>query len=319
MDELASLELETHERLNECHIIPTLHSFLGGCVSGVASLIAGQPFDTVKVRMQTSSSYRSAGDCLRQLLAKEGPQALFKGMSSPVLSASFVNAIVFSSYNETMTLIKKDCEGKPTYAQVFIAGSVAGGAQCSVLCPTELVKCRLQVAQSTVGGGPLQCIREVYRERGVRGFYAGLGPILLRDLPAFGCYFSLYEIVKDALETQGRSLWLSSCVAGGVAGVVSWAVVYPMDVLKSVVQTQPLTGVGSQQSMLGTARDLLRSKGPRVFFRGMSVALVRALPVNCIVFPVYEYTVGFLGKVDSAHDTRGMPKPPPAAAAMAAT
>lgn len=58
---------------------------------------------TVKVRLQTSS-YRGPLDCLRQLLAKEGPHALFKGMSSPVLTASLVNAVVFSSYNEAMAV-----------------------------------------------------------------------------------------------------------------------------------------------------------------------------------------------------------------------
>lgn len=302
MDELAAQELELHDRGNDAHgVIPTLHSFLGGSTSGIASIIAGQPFDTIKVRMQTSSAFSSAGDCLRQLLAKEGPQALFKGMASPVLSASLVNAIVFSSYNETMTLIKRDCEGKPTYSQVFVAGAVAGGIQCSVLCPTELIKCRLQV--QTTGprsSGLSQCIKDVYRDGGgVRGFYAGIGPILMRDIPAFAAYFSLYEIAKDKLESSNSpSLWLSSCVAGGFAGVMSWAVVYPFDYLKSIVQTQPLEG---RRGMVSIAQELLRTKGPTVFFRGMSVAVLRALPVNSIVFPVYEWTVAGLGRIDSAH------------------
>lgn len=58
---------------------------------------------TVKVRMQTSS-HRGPLECVRQLLRTEGPQALFKGMSSPVLTASLVNAVVFSSYNEAMAV-----------------------------------------------------------------------------------------------------------------------------------------------------------------------------------------------------------------------
>jgi hypothetical protein len=48
-------------------------------------------------------------DCLRQLLAKEGAHALFKGMSSPVLTASLVNAVVFSSYNEAMAVSVSRC------------------------------------------------------------------------------------------------------------------------------------------------------------------------------------------------------------------
>lgn len=164
----------------------------------------------VKVRMQTSS-YRGPVDCVRQLLRAEGPQALFKGMSSPVLTASLVNAVVFSSYNEAMAvsarasnqsfccvcgwgsiggsftlvlsrpphthtpqlMMQGDCRSghKPSYGQVLVAGAVAGGVQCAVLCPTELVKCRLQV--ETRDSGLVQCVRTVYREGGLRGFYAG--------------------------------------------------------------------------------------------------------------------------------------------------
>ncbi len=69
----------------------------------------------------------------------------------------------------------EDCRGqKPSYSQVLIAGAVAGGVQCSVLCPTELVKCRLQVETDPGrASGLVQCVKEVYRQKGLRGFYAG--------------------------------------------------------------------------------------------------------------------------------------------------
>ncbi|EWM25764.1 solute carrier family 25 member 45 [Nannochloropsis gaditana] len=305
MDELAAQELEIHEN-KAGEIVPTLHSFVAGCAGGVVSLAVGQPFDTIKVRLQASTKFKGAIDCLRRLLATEGPLALFKGMSSPVLSASFVNAIVFTSYNETMTLIKKtdpEARKRPTYEQVFLAGSVAGALQCSVLTPSELIKCRLQTDMTRPRSqGLLSCIREVYREGGLRAFFNGFGPTLVRDLPAFGCYFALYEVVKDKLEGRGASPWLSSSVAGGFAGCFSWIIVYPVDVIKTVMQTQ--RGTGPRHGMLETGLRLWRTEGLGVFFRGASIAMVRALPVNCIVFPVYEWTVEFLGKIDSLHSTR---------------
>lgn len=130
--------------------------------------------------------------------------------------------------------------------------------------------------------------------------HTGLGPTLLRDIPAFSTYFSLYEIAKDHLEGKGHPLWLSSCAAGGLAGVMSWIVVYPCDVIKSVVQTRPAAQRGGKGGMWATGQELLRAHGPRVFFRGMSVALLRALPVNCIVFPVYESSVTAMGRLDPA-------------------
>ena len=79
---------------------------------------------------------------------------------------------------------------------------------------------------------------------------------------------------------------------------MSWVVVFPFDVLKSIVQTRPLTSHGGKElGMMATASELLRTRGPKVFFSGMSVALLRALPVNCIVFPVYEGSVRALGQL----------------------
>ena len=50
------------------------------------------------------------------------------------------------------------------------------------------------------------------------------------------------------------------------------------------MQTRGSAGGGG---ILATARELLQRHGPKVFSRGMSVALLRSLPVNCTVFPIY--------------------------------
>lgn len=87
----------------------------------------------------------------------------------------------------------------------------------------------------------------------------------------------------------------------------SQQVVYPFDVIKSVVQTRPTTSSSSsipQPGMIQTGRELLRAHGPKVFWRGMSVACLRALPVNAIVFPIYEASVAGLGRLDPAHRMR---------------
>lgn len=48
---------------------------------------------------------------------------------------------------------------------------------------------------------------------------SGLGTNIVRDLPAFGTYFALYEMIKDALESSHWPLWASSFTAGAwVAG-----------------------------------------------------------------------------------------------------
>jgi len=61
-----------------------------GFMAGLATLFVGQPFDTLKVRMQTSTqkqtSFWSSGlRCLRE----EGALGLYKGTSPQLLGSAF--------------------------------------------------------------------------------------------------------------------------------------------------------------------------------------------------------------------------------------
>lgn len=59
----------------------------GGC-GGIASVIAGHPLDTLRIRQQHSNS-GAAFSILRGVLSNEGPAALFKGMAAPLASVTF--------------------------------------------------------------------------------------------------------------------------------------------------------------------------------------------------------------------------------------
>ena len=68
---------------------PWLHTFLLGWVVTVLSGVTAYPIDTVKRRMMMTSGervkYASSVDCLRQIVATEGPRALFRGAAVNVV------------------------------------------------------------------------------------------------------------------------------------------------------------------------------------------------------------------------------------------
>jgi hypothetical protein len=51
--------------------------------------------------------------------------------------------------------------------------------------------------------------------------------------------------------------------AGAAAGVVSWALVYPMDVVKSVIMTQPLNAPAEARRLIPTINRLYRVSGSK--------------------------------------------------------
>ncbi|KAG0204488.1 hypothetical protein BGX28_003582 [Mortierella sp. GBA30] len=225
---------------------------------------------TGAVRNITSNNHS-----LSTMVQNEGIKSLFKGIASPIVGLAGLNSILFASYSASMRLLETVSPPRPDpsstspfsagstgealqpLSHVFTAGFVAGVACFLVSTPTELVKCRAQVIASQLDpnssvaaqrailseSGSWHVTKDVVRRFGLRGLYQGGWVTILRDAPGYGVYFLAYEGLKRALdippgETGGINTW-KLLFAGGLAGTLSWASIYPLDVIKTRLQTQP--------------------------------------------------------------------------------
>ncbi|EHL03708.1 putative Mitochondrial substrate carrier family protein L [Glarea lozoyensis 74030] len=73
--------------------------FVAGVFSGVAKLSVGHPFDTIKVRLQTSTSAQFSGplQCLLQTVRNESITGLYKGATPPLVGWMFMDSIMLGS------------------------------------------------------------------------------------------------------------------------------------------------------------------------------------------------------------------------------
>lgn len=147
------------------------------------------------------------------------------------------------------------------------------------------------------------CLHVVYVS--ILGLYRGWCVTAWREIPAFGGYFALYDIFKDALSSffasragitesemaaqNHSSVWASSALAGGTTGALTWAVIYPFDIIKTRIQTSPLDTPLAKRKLLAVGRNIVEKEGASALFRGLNITIIRAFPVNAIVFPVYEF------------------------------
>ena len=124
-------------------------------------------------------------------------------------------------------------------------GGLAAFWPSLVICPTELVKCRLQAAREAamVNGlpipklGPWGLAKKLLATEGVAGLYRGLTATFVREIPGYFFFFLAYEGVRELLKPEGGSRSdvgaLGTVGAGAVAGVVLWSLIFPVDVVKS--------------------------------------------------------------------------------------
>jgi solute carrier family 25 carnitine/acylcarnitine transporter 20/29 len=93
---------------------------------------------------------------------------------------------------------------------------------------------------------------------------------------------------------------MSLFVSGGIAGVLGWLVTYPLDVIKSRIQTDSFRKP-QYSGILDCIKKSHNQHGWRIFFKGLVTTLSRAFVVNGTTFVGYELSLSMLHNVHDKH------------------
>ncbi|GMM30987.1 organic acid transporter [Martiniozyma asiatica (nom. inval.)] len=282
----------------------TLKDLTAGTAGGIAQVLVGQPFDTTKVRLQSSTDPTATPmKIIKKLLSEEGPLAFYKGTLLPLIGIGACVSVQFG-VNEFMKRLfgqinsnKLDSNGKPmgmSLGQFFLAGGAGGFANGFLAGPIEHARIRLQIqtAGKAQFDGPLSVLKDLYANGGIKTIYRGLGPTLWREGLGIGIYFMTFEylvqqtMIKNQIERKQVESW-KLCAYGGLAGYAMWCACYPIDVIKSKLQTDSYKSWKYKNS-LSVVRDIWARLGWRGFWVGFGPTILRAAPANSATFVAFE-------------------------------
>ncbi|KAK1063082.1 carnitine transporter [Friedmanniomyces endolithicus] len=270
-------ELEQDVVVAAKNSVSSLRDFAAGGVGGIFAVVVGHPFDLVKVRLQTAEKgvYTGAMDVVRKTVAREG---LMRGYG------------VGKQLVESFSTVK---DGQFSVGQISAAGFFSAIPMTIITAPFERVKIILQIQgqkQLAPGekprySGGVDVVRQLYKEGGIKSVYRGSVMTLARDGPGSAAYFATYEVIKRRLTPKdengkpGKLSLTAVCAAGGAAGVAMWIPVFPVDTIKSRLQSAE-----GNAGIMGTVRQLYARGGLKAFFPGMGPAMARAVPANAATF-----------------------------------
>ncbi|GME40945.1 carnitine acyl carnitine carrier [Neofusicoccum parvum] len=279
--------------------LQSLRALAAGGVGGVCAVVVGHPFDLVKVRLQTAEKgvYSGAMDVVRRTIAREGlARGLYAGVSAPLVGVTPMFAVSFWGYDVGKQLVSSVSpvhNNQFTIGQTSAAGFFSAIPMTLITAPFERVKVLLQIqgqkqlapGEKPKYSGGLDVVRQLYREGGVRSVFRGSAMTLARDGPGSAAYFATYELVKRRLTpknldgTPGELSLTAVMTAGGAAGVAMWIPVFPVDTIKSRLQSAE-----GNPTIGGTIREIYGRGGFRAFFPGLGPAMARAVPANAATF-----------------------------------
>ncbi|XP_008776253.1 mitochondrial arginine transporter BAC1 [Phoenix dactylifera] len=292
--------------------------YAAGFAAGVATVITGHPFDTVKVKLQAHNTktqvkeYRNALHCTSRILINEGVRGLYRGASSSFVGMAFESSLLFGFYSQTKQLLQGESQSSTPQLQVIIPSAAFGGTIISfILCPAELVKCRMQVQGKDAASyikysGPLDCAIKTMESEGVRGIFRGGLTTLLRESIGNAMFFSTYEFSRYYMNKQLNSpssthshqskLLMDAgigIISGGLGGIAFWSAVLPLDVAKTIIQTASDTK--TSRNPFHALNSIYRRVGLRGCYAGLGPTLVRAFPANAAAIVTWELTAKLLG------------------------
>ncbi|KAL7925449.1 mitochondrial carrier domain-containing protein [Trichoderma austrokoningii] len=190
--------------------------FIASALGGAATSVLSNPIWVVKTRMLasdrgTKGAYPSMWSGFRTIYATEGVRGLYRGLGVSMIGVSH-GAVQFAVYEPAKRFYfarrreKGIDSGRMTTEATLVISSASKLIAGAVTYPYQVLRSRLQVyeADDKFGKGFRGVVRMTWRQEGIRGFYRGLIPGVVRVMPSTWVTFLVYENVRFYLPR-----WLS--------------------------------------------------------------------------------------------------------------
>ncbi|KAA8497099.1 Mitochondrial substrate carrier family protein ucpB [Porphyridium purpureum] len=309
------------------HISLWQHFVLGGTAAGISTIFTN-PIDVVKVRLQMQRNqcghvavkqqpvsnakmgmWRTAVSMVRE----EGMLSLWAGMGPALYRTATYSATRIGLYNpirDALMVQWSSTDSKESPESAAQAGAHGFAIKCAsgilsgaigALCgnPFELVKVRMQAGMQSgfVYRSTFHALASIRAEDGVRGFYKGVGPAIVRASLLTASQLASYDEAKTIASRMlglDRSSLQVNFTAAMLAGIATTAVTSPADVVK----TRMMNARGLEQQYRSSWDCISRitaQEGPAVLFKGFVPSYVRLGPQTVISLLVYDQLRTLLG------------------------
>lgn len=238
-----------------------MDSFFAGCFSGFSQTLTGHPFDTLKVWSQNKTK------------EKINFKNLYRGVSYPLLTSGLVNSFGFGVTQHLYNL-------NPNSNSYIIPGIGSGIVTGLLITPIDYYKVKSQTNGSF---SFIKNLKKSYSTFNQKSFYSNLEfnrnifkigwiPTLGREIISVPVYFETYYRFREKYHPF---------ICGSLAGLFSWSVSYPLDTIKTRIQS-------------GLSISIKEAYLSGNLWRGYLHCANRAIVVNGVGWIIYEEIIKYV-------------------------
>ncbi|WVN86145.1 uncharacterized protein L203_101306 [Cryptococcus depauperatus CBS 7841] len=260
-------------------------SLLAGGASGAVVCVGSAPFELVKVRRQ-----------LEYQIYRDSHPQLFKEQS----------------HKSDSPLPPRSVVGSSSVSQSSLGSSASHKPNIPNFTPPTT----------------MQAVRLIVSSNGIMGLYTGWRLHFIRDTLGTALYFAEYDVMRYYLgrsksEQEGRSAgrmddvqgdvpdwartWLPKSIipflCGSLAGVSSWALIYPVDAIKTKAQQRALSGLAPRTPLYQLQRLVrgIDASNPKTMwqgiarlYRGLGISMVRSMLTHGLLWTIVDAASSYI-------------------------
>ncbi|KAJ1525289.1 hypothetical protein ONE63_010112 [Megalurothrips usitatus] len=279
------MDFDEYESLPTANV-PT--HMMAGAIAGVMEHCIMYPLDSVKTRMQSltpnAGQSQSVAGVLTRMVRVEGVNRMVRGMGPVLCGAGPAHALYFSCYEAVKGSLTQKNQILNDHVAYFAAGSVATIMHDSVMTPVDVVKQRLQMYNSPYRN-MLHAAQNIWKNEGIWAFYRSYTTQLSMNVPFQSIHFVMYEFCQSITNKDRSYNPKAHVISGGIAGGIAAAITTPLDVCKTLLNTQQ---AARTDGFFEAVKTVHRLGGVRGFFRGLAARVLFVCPSTAICWSTYE-------------------------------
>uniref|UniRef100_A0A915ISR8 Mitochondrial carrier protein n=1 Tax=Romanomermis culicivorax TaxID=13658 RepID=A0A915ISR8_ROMCU len=306
-----------------------LFSYANGSSISAASALrsANNQFYQQFVKLAQYSPHK----LILNIVEKEGFFALWKGFGTTLIGVFPARAIYFGAYSNAKAFLNTVLIPESTPVHSLSAAFAALfsvfylGFCCSTITnPLWMIRTRLQLdkMKSDKKLSIKDCIKRVYKELGIKGFYRGVTASYL-GIGETMMHFAIYERLKrssflrsghsrgeshriqisgDEKHRMSTSQFFRYMVCASISRMIAATIGYPHELhlnifslfftvrffILEVVRTRIREENSKHKGLIKAFRTIMREESWRALYHGLSVHLLRTVPNTAITMATYE-------------------------------
>ncbi|XP_055856429.1 mitoferrin-like [Episyrphus balteatus] len=295
------MENHNHDNYEKLPTSSFAINMFSGAAAGIIEFGLMYPLDSVRTRMQSLSPEHSGANIygtFKNMIKSEGLLRPVRGVSVVIAGTIPAHALYFSSYEMSKEALSKlSTHNTINYMTAAVIATILHDA---ISNPTEVIKQRLQMYNSPYKS-VITCMKGIYKDEGLMAFYRSFATQLFMNVPFQAIHFLTYEYVQVLMNPDRLYSPLVHVVAGGTAGAVAAAVTTPLDVVKTLLNTQE---IGYTGGMMDAIKQIYKIAGPNGFWKGLTARVLYTMPGTAICWSAYEFFKYYLCQYDNSDTKR---------------